>query len=296
MYIMLGILLPFIFLIMIFTRFRRRRIIRKICCMTLQEKICQLNEFIEPLGYRYLYRPDIFTATLDAPQRDFGYGRLYDNNASRFNMVFDAEPVYFNYDRKTWMIEFWKGQYGINIGAEVGIYCADKIIPPERYRDTMYHSVSDNELLNISIELLEDGHTLLRNSGSHWWMTGFIMGAYTSPSRLTLKTAITFPDDEMLHAFSNALQKIGYSEAEMSISNQTLCFTFDTPRTCQPRCFHSVRSAYSQWKSRRFSKLYLWVTKPFIQTIDKMLYLRAYLPPSFRKMSSIKNNKNLRRR
>lgn len=296
MYIILGIILPFIFLIMILTRFRRRRIIRKICCMSLQEKLCQLNELIEPFGYRYLYRPDIFTTTLDAPQRDFGYGRLYDNNASRFNMIFDAEPIYFDYNRKTWMIEFWKGQYGINIGAEVGVYCADKIVPPERYRTTMFHSVSDNELLNINMELLEDGQTLFQNSGCHWWLTGFLMGCYTKPSRLTLKTAITFPDEEMLLAFSNSLQRIGYSEADMCITNLTLCFTFDTPRTCQPRCFHSIRSGIAQFKNRCFCRMYLWFTKPFIQTIDKMLYMKAYLPPSFNKMTTIKNNKNHRRR
>ena len=42
--------------------------------------------------------------------------------APRFQMVFDALPVYFDYQKKTWLIEFWKGQYGINTGAEIGIY------------------------------------------------------------------------------------------------------------------------------------------------------------------------------
>lgn len=69
--------------------------------MSMCEKICLLDELIEPLGYRYVCETDIFTSTLNAWQRNFGYADIYDKLASFFNMIFDCYPVYFNYGGKT---------------------------------------------------------------------------------------------------------------------------------------------------------------------------------------------------
>ena len=33
-------------------------------------------------------------------------------------MVFETLPVYFDYAGKTWLIQIWKGQYGICTGCE----------------------------------------------------------------------------------------------------------------------------------------------------------------------------------
>ncbi len=61
-------------------------------------------------------------------------------------MVIDAFPVYFNYEGRTWLVEFWKGQYGINTGGEVGIYHAKGVIPPHAYHTVHFEAVSDAEL------------------------------------------------------------------------------------------------------------------------------------------------------
>lgn len=86
------------------------------------EDIKSLNEFIEPYGYAYDSHQDIFYTKIDAWQREMGYSRLYDEAAAPSSMIIDCEPIYFEYDNKRWLIEFWKGQYGMTTGFEIGVY------------------------------------------------------------------------------------------------------------------------------------------------------------------------------
>ena len=83
-----------------------------------------------PVGYLYEPYQDIFISRINAPQKVFGYTSFYDFSAPYLNMVFDYETIYFNYNARTWLIEIWKGQYGINTECELGIYYADSIISP----------------------------------------------------------------------------------------------------------------------------------------------------------------------
>ena len=132
---------------------RRKHLIRSIRAMDSDEKIDRLQTLLYPFGFTYLKEPDLICSTLDAWQRDFGYRALFDHTALHFNMVFDCEPIYFDYDGKTWLIEFWKGQYGINLGCEVGIYHADTILKPSQRADASFQSAANSELLPIQIDL-----------------------------------------------------------------------------------------------------------------------------------------------
>ena len=117
MYLFFGIFFLVLLFFFCLNHWRRKKIIQKVRCMCMKEKCCILDELIAPFGYAYLPAQDIFTSRLDVWQRDFGYCTLYDKAAFRFNMVFDCLPVYFEYDGRTWLLELWKGQYGINTGA-----------------------------------------------------------------------------------------------------------------------------------------------------------------------------------
>mgnify|MGYP001147717408 FL=1 len=150
MYVLFGIFICIGILCSILNIYRRRQIICKILKMTFCEKLCILNELLEPFGFFYLPDQDIITSAQNAWQRNFGYHALFDKSASRLSMVFDCEPIYFNYQDRTWMIEFWKGQYGINTGGEIGVYCADSILKPFEYAHTHFHSVSNEQMLNLS--------------------------------------------------------------------------------------------------------------------------------------------------
>ena len=79
------------------------------------------------LGYAvyaagFLYNPDqdIIYSRMDALQRSFGYAFGYDAAALGMNADLDCEPIFFDYDGKHWMIELWKGQYGLETDAKSG--------------------------------------------------------------------------------------------------------------------------------------------------------------------------------
>ena len=69
-------------------------------------------------------------------------------------MVFDYLPVYFDYNDKTWMIQLWKGQYGINTGGEIGVYYADHIVSQEQLDTTLFQAVDDSDILKMSMYLI----------------------------------------------------------------------------------------------------------------------------------------------
>ncbi len=193
-----------------------------------------LNEPIA--GFAYDSTQDIFYSDMDAWQRDFGYCRLYDEAAALMSMIIDCEPIYFDYAGKHWLIEFWKGQYGMTTGCEVGVYNTkgpDLRIPGIFY-GTFYHTAVPADMLNISYALFKDGKTLFRRAGKHWWLTGFALAEFSEPSELTARISIVLKDRNMMTAFLEAMKKAGYSGSELAVSGNTVNFMFDKPRTAQP--------------------------------------------------------------
>ena len=270
---------------------RKKTAIHRVCCMELREKTCLLNELLAPFGFTYLPAKNILSSRLDAWQRDFGYRAAFDKTAPGFHMVLDCEPVYFNYRDQTWLIEFWKGQYGINIGAEIGIYQAGSLIPPGQYDKTLFSSVPDTMLFPVSMEVYHKGSLLFTHHQSHWWLTGFRMGMYCEPEDIVLETAVTFPDSTMLKSFIEALLHMGHSERELAVEHLTVYFTFSVPLSSQPRSIFHLRSRISQWKNRIFCSLYHRCTLPFSCTLDQLLYLYYLVPSAFRHMLRFKRNK-----
>lgn len=231
-----------------------------------------------------------FSSTVDAPQKAAGYTWLYDYMAPRFQMVFDALPVYFNYRGRTWLIEFWKGQYGINTGAEIGIYHADTIIPEADYKKTLFSCAERDEMLDCTFRLCNRENDCVSNAGRHWWLTAFLVGCFSKPANLSMESCIRFPNREMLCAFVEGLKRAGCGQDGISVNGLSVCFCFcECPEHFGPvtrflRCF-------SQWKNKLFCKLYLWVTRPFVCTEDRILYLYFYLPVAFRRLLRLRRFK-----
>src|SRR5680860_227608 len=142
-------------------------------------------------GFVYDPDQDIIYSRLDAPQRLFGYAYGYDVAALGMNAVIDCEPIFFDYDNKHWMIELWKGQYGLESGCEIGIYTRpigstsliymlmDATVG-QRPGDGLpshnlfYDCAADADMLELSATLHRDGAPLLtRGPELHWWLTGF---------------------------------------------------------------------------------------------------------------------------
>lgn len=291
MYLLSGLLLLFCIVFCVLNRRRKKCITQKLCRMNTCEKIQILNELAEPFGFSYLCREDIMTSAPDAWQREFGYCSLFDQTAPRFHMIFDCEPVYFSYRERTWLIEFWKGQYGINVGSEIGIYRADTLIPPEKRPSAVFQSVPDEELLPISMELFCRGQSLFAVHKRHWWLTGFRMGGFAEPEELAMNCSITFPDCRMLQSFVNGMAETGYERCELNICNLTVTFRFSNPRTRQPRAEHRLLAWRAAWQNRLFCRIYCRMTREFSCTPDKLLYLYYFLPSAFRRMLRLKRVK-----
>jgi len=262
--------------------------------MDICQKICLLNELVEPFGYSYLQNQDIMTSQINAWQREFGYCALYDNAAVHFNMVFDCEPVYFDYQNRTWLIEFWKGQYGINTGAEIGIYQADGLLSPEKYDSALFHSVPDDQMLPLSMDLYCRNTHLFSVRQMHWWLTGFRMGTYSKPADLSMRASVSFPNQDMMQSFVQGLQNTGYRRCDFQICGHTVTIHFLEPYTSQPRCRRRLAARFAQWKNRIFCKIYCRITRPFTCTPDRVLYLYYFLPFAFRRMFRLKKYKKRR--
>lgn len=263
--------------------------------MSTRAKCHLLDELLEPFGFRYVASQDIITSRIDALQRKFGYCSLYDKTALTFHMVFDAFPVYFDYDNRTWLIEFWKGQYGINTGGEIGIYYADGIISPSERENTLFQCVSDRDMLGLSFNLFRRGMGIADVGARHWWLTAFSVGRFSNPADLNMRASISFPHCEMAEAFAKGLAEAGYCQEDICICHHTVSFSFTKSLERAGGCLHRLRVRFVQGINRFWCKVYLFVTRPFCLSLDKILYLYYYLPFAFRKTLCVRKFKNHRK-
>lgn len=281
MYVIPIVLLFLILIFIIFFHFKKKSIIKKLKNMSFEEKCSVLNDIAQPFGYCYEPTQDIFSTTIDAWQRRFGFTYAYDVGAPYFNMIYDYQTIYFDYDKKTWLIEMWKGQYGINTGCELGIYHADTIVSPSDYNKTLFNAVSDDEMLPLSITLKKQGKCLGSLKRPHWWLTIFDMGMYSRPKKLSMEISITFPDCRMLNAFRSNFSTYMPGTC-INTCGHTASFTFKHCRNKYSLWMRIVRCAALIW-CQIFRWFFCFVTRPFKKSGDKILYLYYYMPFAFRK-------------
>ena len=159
-------------------------------------------------GFAYDSKKDLFYSTKNAWQKRFGYCHLYDVSAPLFQMIIDTEPITFYYNNKNWLITFWKGQYGITTGAEIGIYATKQQKVNKR---TLYLPVADNEMLDMNFILKEKNKEIARVAAKHWWLAIFKIGMFSKPKDLSMDISINFPTREMLTSFLKSFEKKGYT-------------------------------------------------------------------------------------
>lgn len=270
--IILMIALVFLFLIFLavwlFGR-RAEKARKRVLCTSDEQKLSDLNKLIQPFGFLYDVKQDVFYSSMNPWQRKMGYGKIYDRMAPSMNMIIDCEPVCFRYDDREWMIELWKGQYGIAAGAEIGVYIK---------KDNFYQSVGDDELLNMRFSLYHENHMLIRMQDKHWWLTGFKLGQYSRRRDLIMEAEILFPTVEMRDAFLAACRKLGYRRENLTYSSRSVWICFDRPKSKQPgRCLWLYKK-YIQGVNRRSCQRFHKYTKDFDRTIDKIAYIRYAFP------------------
>lgn len=283
-WIIIGILVVTLLLIIVFCCLRHRRhkrakcLVRKRCD---QEKMQDINQALKPFGFAYDDQKDIFYSLEDAWQREFGYGKLYDEMAPAMNMIIDSEPIYFEYGDRRWMIEFWKGQYGVTTGAEAGIYVEEEWGNEKDPQKVFYQCASLDEELPISIVLYKNGKRLFQREKKHWWLTGFSLGEFSWPAELMLEVSLTFPHLDMLEAFMEGCYRAGYQPEDFHIWYHRVSFRLYQPKAKQPSKYGKLFKRWIQWQNRHNCKLYHRVTKDFARTIDKLDYLMQAYPRIF---------------
>ncbi len=283
------ILALLIIAVLIILHIKKRSVLQKIYSLSDTEKRDIIDSITEAAGYVYEPSQDVFVAKLDAPQKIFGYTTFYDLSAPYFNMIFDYETIYFDYNGRTWLIEIWKGQYGINSGCELGVYYADEIIPPDRYDSTHFKSVAVEDMPDISLKLNcnhPKGRCRYKVLGhikhKHWWLTIFKMGVYTKPKYLYVNTSIQFKNQFMLRSFLKSFEKT-LPDVPYKISANTIYFKF-YKNNRRYSIFKRMIRQLALMSCLIYCKLFNFITRDFIKSGDKFLFIYYYMPFIIRHM------------
>lgn len=139
-------------------------------------------------------------------------------------------------------------------------------------------------MLDCSFVLCNRRNDCFHNAGRHWWLTAFLVGCFSEPSALSMEATICFPNREMLSAFVDGLKRAGYREDTICVKGLHVSFVFCRNITGKYNLIIRFWRRFSQWKNKIFCKLYLWATRPFCCTEDRILYLYYYLPAAFRRL------------
>ncbi len=280
-----GILIIIAALLLVLLIIRTEKCICRVKRMSKRSKILKINELSEPFGFYYIEREDIFSSRKDAWQRSMGYNLAYDYAAPASNMVIDSLPVYFDYDGRTWLIELWKGQYGITIGGEVGIYHAKTIVAPEKYAVTHYDAVNDFELPYISCRLMLKNKIVYNNQARHWWLTGFKVGKTGSPDNISMFSAIHFENPVMAKAFYDSLVK--NCQTGITCRKCTNIVYINMAQMEEKGFLSKLRRLRARICNYLLVKLYLFATCPFKNTYDRILFLYYMIPWCARRILSL---------
>jgi hypothetical protein len=240
----------------------------------------ELKQLLAGTGYAYDWQQDVFYSVQNPWQRKMGYCSMYDVSSAALGMVIDCEPFYFNYGGKKWMLELWKGQYGITLGGEIGIYntTGPDLNIPGVFNGTFYFCAGDAENLSMTYTLLRRDKALFNRAARHWWLTGFRLGEYARPSALVMEASITFKDAAMTEAFLESVRRAGYQESEIKHSGNTVLLIFSKPHSRQPITRHGLISFIAMHSNKRLVKKYRKLTKGLTNIVDILARLRESAP------------------
>lgn len=179
----------------------------------------------------YKYDPDgnfYYTDDKECWQSNFGFNEVYDAFAPITMMYYDTVRTTFEYGGKEWLIQTWKGQYGMAfVGGEVGVYTRDI-----GSVGSHYVCADKEDWVNMEMAFMWDEYetgeyraVFNRDYEKYWWATGFVVGFPNGSLRQTLKefrliTHITFKDTEMANAFCEAFEENGFRRVSKLNNNE----------------------------------------------------------------------------
>jgi hypothetical protein len=279
-----GILVyPAIVVLLMIFAYLSYRIFRSVYPRPVKTGEEELDKLLSDAGYAYDASQDIFYTKMNAWQRKYGYCRLYDEAAAPAGMIIDSEPVHFEYDGKRWLIQFWKGQYYLNTGCEIGVYYTEEpdLAVPHIFNGTFYKCVDNADRLAMAYTLMKNGRELFHREEKHCWLAGFKPGEFSEPGELSVRIRITFKNAQMCGSFIRALRKIGYQDHEINTNGISVVFLFDRTHTPQP----VTRSEETDWiiqrNNERICNRFQEVTKGCTSWPEKLRAIREKEPLIF---------------
>jgi len=180
------------------------------------------------LSYQYSYIDDYYyTNDKEAWQYNFGFGKIYDFVSPYILLEYDYVRVFFTYENKDWMLQMWKGQYGmIFYGGEIGVY--NRPHSEDGVGEwAMYSCAAKEDWLGMEMTLYHQDingnyvREFTREYDKYWWCTGFKNGHLRQEEpadELRLEARITFKDEEMRDLVADGLKECGFSEVENKAS------------------------------------------------------------------------------
>ena len=158
--------------------------------------------------------------------KDFGFCVEYDMLCYVLPMYcYNTRRFRFDYDGREWMVQIWKGNYMITNGGEVGIYNR-----PAGSFGTFYNVVDDSERMPMSLQISHDGELLVDiPEQTHWWVNGFKLGRRLySPHTLQMTFTITFPNEEMMNAFTASVSRNFFHDVTYETDGLKVTLEWDT--------------------------------------------------------------------
>jgi len=283
--LLLIVIVGFLFRFKIKKKSKRHEVVRPVNELlgNVPERLDELNQELKPFGFCYEPYQDIFFSLMHPWQRELGYCWLYDEASAAFSMIIDCEPITFEYNGRRWLIEFWKGQYGMTTGGEVGIYYTSgpNLNVPGVFNGTFYHCVKDEDRINMSFAFRKNGNLLFTRSGYHWWLTGFKLGEFSKPSELSMDIELELYDKKMVTAFVNALRKAGYKDDEFYVQGIKVYIHFEDPHRPQPISRTSFTEFIMQRNNESLCNAYKSLTEEYSDTLDKLVIVRNETPQMY---------------
>lgn len=256
-------------------------------------RVEELNNDLETFGFAYDQYQDIFYSLMYPWQRSMGYCRIYDEATVPMSMIIDAEPIYFNYNGKKWLIELWKGQYGMTTGAEVGIYNTDgpDLNIPGLLNGTFYQCVPDEERIHMSFILRKNGNIIFTRSDYHWWLTGFKLAEFSKPYELTMDIMLEFPNLEMTAAVVNSLERMGYNSNNCVVQGTRVYMLFDQPYTEQVYTRNDFTESLVDGHNQYLINTYEEITADYTDTLDKLFMVKHEAPELYDTITNLGKTK-----
>ena len=174
------------------------------------------------LSYQYSYVDDYYYANdKKSWQHVLGFARIYDIIAPYLVLEYDYTRVFFEYDKKDFMVQLWKGQYGyIFYGGEIGIY-HKRATNREAGMLTLFRQAKEEYWPYMEMSVYHQKlngqyeREFTRDYDKYWWCTGFKPGHLRDvepADELRIVARLTMNDNEMAKLFAQGLKDCGFGE------------------------------------------------------------------------------------